>query len=287
MSKYNAAGRTVAITGSTGGLGSALALALRERGANLALLDLDQQLLDRQAAELGGRTVAHGWSVDVRDLTSVTTAMDAAAEHFGRIDVVIANAGIATNEPMSVLEPADFDRTIDINLNGVWRTFRAGLPHVEKQKGYLLAISSMAAFVHSPLNGPYVASKAGVWALADATRLELRHLGVAVGSAHPTFFPTPMLDDAHANEGITTLWGGNSSGIWKTVPRETVVARIVDGIERRSSFIVAPKQLELAARIPGIIRPFVERFGFRGNIIADAVDKATRQASSRLQQSRK
>ena len=64
-----------------------------------------------------------------------------------------------------------FDRVIDINLNGVWRTFRAALPHVQKQQGYLLAISSMGAFFHSPLQSSYTASKAGVWALCDSLRL--------------------------------------------------------------------------------------------------------------------
>ncbi|WP_416769314.1 SDR family NAD(P)-dependent oxidoreductase [Pseudomonas sp. RHF3.3-3] len=66
------------------------------------------------------------------------------------------------------------DQVIDINLNGVARTFRAALSHVKARQGYLLAVSSMAAFVHSPLNTAYTASKAGVWALCDSLRLELR-----------------------------------------------------------------------------------------------------------------
>ena len=175
MTIYNLAGRTVAITGSTGGLGSALAEALRARGANLALLDLDRDSVEKQAGRLGSVGVARGWAVDVRDLSTLDHAMGAAADHFGRIDVVIANAGITPPAaPLWDLKGEDFERTIDINLNGVWRTFRAGVPHVEKTRGYLLAISSMAAFVHGPLNGPYCATKAGVWALADSTRLELR-----------------------------------------------------------------------------------------------------------------
>ena len=205
MSRYNLAGRTVVLTGSTGGLGAALATALRARGANLALLDLDAAAVQAQADRLGPDSVARGWTVDVRDLDSVQTAIEAAAEHFGRVDVVIANAGIGSMASIESLDPDVFDRVVDINLGGVWRTFRAALPHVKAQRGYLLAISSMAAFIHSPLNGPYVASKAGVWALADATRLELRHYGVAVGSAHPTFFETPMMADVHADPAGTRL----------------------------------------------------------------------------------
>ena len=268
----NIAGRTVVITGSTGGLGNALATALRARGANLALLDLNQDLVDNQAAELGSESVARGWQVDVRSLDSLQSAIDAAAAHFGRIDVVIANAGIAPPAvPLWDLAGNDFERAIDINLNGVWRTFRAGVPHVQKTKGYLLAIASMAAFVHGPLNGPYCAAKAGVWAFADSTRLELRDSGVGVGTAHPTFFPTPMMEHVHADPAASAVWGGNERGLWKMVPLKVVVDAIIDGIEKRSDLIVAPKSLALTARIPGIVRPLVDRFGFPGTTIRDAI----------------
>jgi len=218
MPRYDLDGRTVLITGSTGGLGTAVAHALRQRGANLALLDLDADVAQEQAAELGPETVARGWAADVRDLDSLRDAVDAAAQHFGRIDVVIANAGIGAVAPLETMEPEAFERIIDINLSGVWRTFRATLPHVKETRGYLLAVSSMAAFVHSPLNGPYVASKAGVGALCDATRLEVRHHGIKVGSVYPTFFQTPMMDDVHADPAATTLWGGNKKGLWKNDP---------------------------------------------------------------------
>ncbi|WP_375003128.1 SDR family NAD(P)-dependent oxidoreductase [Gordonia sp. PS3] len=275
MSRYQLAGRTVLITGSTGGLGSAVARALRDRGANLALVDLDADLAQRQAAELGPETVARGWSADVRDLDSLQSTVDAAAEHFGRIDVVIANAGVGSMAPLETIDPAAWERIIDINLNGVWRTFRAALPHVKSERGYMLAVSSMAAFVHSPLNGPYVASKAGVWALCDATRLEVRHHGVGVGSVHPTFFKTPMMDDVHSDPAGNTLWGGNKSGLWKMIPLETVVDAVVRGIERREDLIVPTRTNALAARIPGLVRPFVDRFGFRGTTIPDAMAQAS------------
>lgn len=275
MSRYQLAGRTVLITGSTGGLGSAVTRALRDRGANLALVDLDADLAQRQASELGPETVARGWSADVRDLDSLQSAVDAAAEHFGRIDVVIANAGVGSMAPLETIDPAAWERIIDINLNGVWRTFRAALPHVKSERGYMLAVSSMAAFVHSPLNGPYVASKAGVWALCDATRLEVRHHGVGVGSVHPTFFKTPMMDDVHSDPAGNTLWGGNKSGLWKMIPLETVVDALVRGIERREDLIVPTRTNALAARIPGLVRPFVDRFGFRGTTIPDAMAQAS------------
>jgi NAD(P)-dependent dehydrogenase (short-subunit alcohol dehydrogenase family) len=252
MAHYHLAGRTIVITGSTGGLGSELAHALRARGAKLALFDVNEADVAAQADELGGSSVAFHSQVDVRDLDSLQEAMDRAAAHFGRIDVVVANAGVATVGTLATLDPAEFERLIEINLTGVWRTFRAGLTHVEKQRGYLLAISSMAAFVHSPLQAPYTASKAGVWALCDSIRLELRHLGVAVGSVHPTFFPTPMMDSVNDSDAATILWGGNKRGLWKMVPREQVVDGIVAGIERRAKAVVVPKSYSLVAKAPGI-----------------------------------
>lgn len=273
MSRYNLAGRTVLITGSTGGLGTALARALRQRGANLALLDLDADRVAAQAADLGPASVAQGWIADVRDLDSLGSAVDAAADHFGRLDVVVAGAGVGSIAPLDSLGPDVWEKVIDINLSGVWRTFRAAIPHIRHHKGYMLAVSSMAAFVHSPLNGAYVASKAGVWALCDATRLEVRHEGIGVGSAHPTFFDTPMMDYTREDPAADALWDGNRGGLWKMIPLDDVVAGIVDGIERRSDLIVIPRGNGLVARAPGIFRPLIERLGFRGTTIPDAIAK--------------
>jgi NAD(P)-dependent dehydrogenase (short-subunit alcohol dehydrogenase family) len=271
MTRYNLEGRVVAITGSTGGLGAALSTALRARGAKLALLDLDGGAVAAQAEKLGGPSVARGWQVDVRSLESLEQALQAAAKHFGGVDVVIANAGIGEIGPMEFMDPALFERVIDINLTGVWRTFRAGLPHVRPRQGSLVAIASMASFVHSPLQAHYTASKAGVWALCDSIRLELRHQGVQVCSVHPTFFPTPLMDSALTHSAGAKLWGGNKGGMWKMVSLNDVVSAIVSGIEARRDMVVIPRQNTPVARAPGIFRRIIETLGFRDNDIADAI----------------
>lgn len=281
MPRYSLEGRTVLITGSTGGLGAAVAKALRARGAKLALLDIDGTAARAEAEALGPESVSCGWAVDVRQLDSVERAVKAAASHFGGIDVVIANAGITSMAPLESHDPTLFERVIDINLNGVWRTFRAALPYIKESKGYLLGVSSMGAFVHSPLQGPYVASKAGVWALCDATRLEVRHYGIEVGSLHPTFFKTPMMDEVQADPAGYTLWGGNKKGFWKMIPLETVVDSVIAGIERRAKLIVPTKQNAVVARVPGLFRPIVERLGFGGNTIPDAIAKVSKSTSIR------
>lgn len=275
MSKYELADRVVVITGATGGLGSAVSRALRKKGARLALLDIDLAKAEALATDLGGPSMAIALQANVRSYEDLEKAMNDAAGHFGGIDVVIANAGIDHVAPMVNTSPEAFERVIDINLNGVWRTMRAALPHVEKRQGYLMAISSMAAFVHSPLQSHYTASKAGVWAMCDSIRLELRHLKVGVGSVHPTFFPTPMMDEVHADQAGVKLWGGNRGGIWKMISLEEVVAGIVRGIERRSDMVVLPKQNFLVANAPGLIRKFAERLGFKQADIQEAIALST------------
>lgn len=271
--KYDIGGRTVAITGASGGLGQALAEALRARKANLVLLDLDANAVAEQAERLGGPRVARGWRADVRDLGSLEAAMREASEHFGRLDVVIAGAGIGGVQSMGATEPEAWERAIDINLNGVWRTFKAAAPYVQEQRGHLMAIASMASFVHSPLQSSYTASKAGVWALCDSLRMELQHLGVTVGSVHPTFFKTPMVDDALANPAALRLFN-NFEGLFELIPLETVVDDIVRGIERRSAHVVSPRKLRVAALAPGLLRLVTDRISFPGTTVSDAIQLA-------------
>lgn len=272
--RYDLAGRVVAITGSTGGLGRAVAMALKVRGARLALFDLDADAVAAQVKSLGTSSDVWGTHIDVRSWEKTEKAIDAAATHFGGLDVIIASAGIAISSPMEKLAPEAFDRVIDINLNGVWRTFRAALPHVRQRQGYMLAISSMAAFVHSPLQAQYTASKAGIWAMCDSVRLEVRRLGVGVGTIHPTFFATAMMDEVLADPAGVKIWGGNSKGLWKMVPLQAVVDGVIRGIERRKDLIVIPSKNGLVARAPGLFRRSIERVGFNDRDIEAAIAAA-------------
>lgn len=268
------AGRTVLITGSTGGLGKLLGVALRRRGAKLALLDLHLDAVQAQAQTLGTDTEVRGWQADVRDLAALERACNDAAAHFGGIDVVVAAAGVDYMTPFADIAEDRFETLIDINLTGVWRTFRAALPHVQERQGYLLAVSSMAAFVHSPLHAPYSASKAGVWALCDSLRLEVRHLGVGVGSIHPTFFPTPIMANSHIAPAHDMVWNHHRDMIWKLTTPEAVVLGIVDAIERRADLVTVPGDLKRVALIAGLARPLLEKIGFPEGRIRQAVELA-------------
>lgn len=270
MPRYDLSGRTVVVTGGSGGFARALAPALIARGARVALLDLDEDLVREVAAGLGPDVA--GWRADVRDLAGLETVMADVAARFGGVDVAVANAGLG--ESCGLLaedDPARWELTVDVNLNGVYRTFRAAWPHVSRTGGYLLATSSMAAFVHAPLQGAYTATKAGVWALCDTWRLEVRHLGVAVGSLHPTFFRTPMMDAVQADPAGRRLWDGNERGLWRMVDIDTVVRCAVRGIERRAAHVVAPRRMLAPALFPGVAQAVAERVGFRGGRIEQAV----------------
>ena len=193
-------------------------------------------------------------------------------EHFGAIDVVVAGAGVlGTLETIDVTSAADWDRVIDINLNGAWRTLKAAAPHVAASQGHMVAVSSLIAYVHPPLLASYAASKAGVAALCDVLRLEMRARGVTVGSVHPAIFRTPLIGDALSTPAASELVN-DFTGVFKTVPLETVVDELVRGIERRARRTVIPRQHRPTALVPGLAQALVERLAFRPKTIARAIE---------------
>ncbi|CAA0115878.1 SDR family NAD(P)-dependent oxidoreductase [Zhongshania aliphaticivorans] len=277
MSKYPLTDKVIAITGASGGFGDALCKALYQRGAKLALFDIDHTALAAQLEYYPDTLRAKTWHANVCDVDSLRSAMNSAAEYFGHIDVVIANAGVDLIEPLSAEGGDNFERVIDINLNGVWRTFRAALPHVKASRGYLFAVSSMAAFVHSPLQASYTASKAGVWALCNSVRLEVRQHGVDVGTLHPTFFKTPLLDNISDNAAGSALWGSHQKFPFKTVGLDDVVAAAVNAIESRAEIVTVPRVNRLIANAPGLLRKFIESIGFKDENVRKAMAFANKK----------
>lgn len=179
-------GRVVAITGANRGIGAAAARVFAEAGAQVALLARDQASTARLAAELPGTAIA--LACDVTDAGQVQAAIDAVVARFGRLDVLINNAGVI--EPIARIDsiaPEDWARTMQINLNGVFHGMRAALPVMKAQgSGTIITISSGAA--HRPLEGwaAYCASKAGAAMLTEAAHLEegatLRIMGLSPGT---------------------------------------------------------------------------------------------------------
>ena len=187
-------GQRVLITGAARGIGAALAERLASHGARLALVGLEAERMAEVATRCGEDTFVA--ECDVSNSEHVTQAIDAAAEALGGLDVVVANAGIATGGPLRSQDLRSWERVIEINLLGVMYTDRAALPHLERSRGYVLNIASTAAVLRGPGMSAYCAAKAGVEALSDCLRIEMQPLGVEVGVAYFLFLDTDMVNDS-------------------------------------------------------------------------------------------
>lgn len=178
---------------------------------------------------------------DVRSLEAMESAAAHAIEKFGGIDVVMANAGIASYGSVLQVDPEAFRTLMDVNVMGVFHTVRATLPSVLDRRGYVLIVSSLAAYAAAPGLAPYNASKAAVEHFANALRLEVSHRGVDVGSAHMSWIDTPLVQDVKADlptfrEMLTRL----PFPLSKTTSVEACGQAFVTGIEGRKRQVNCP-----------------------------------------------
>ena len=230
-------GRRVLITGAARGIGAATARRLYERGARVVLAGIEPDVLARTAAQCGDALAV---VCDVRDREQVEAAVEAAVEHLRGLDVVIANAGVAAQLPLIGGDPEVFERTIEVNLLGVYYTLRAAGEHIAHERGYALAIASLAAAVHPPLLGAYSASKAGVEALADSLRIELAPSGARVGVAYFAELDTDMVRQGFATKAARAL-SEVRRPVRPVTPLEAGIDAIERGVARRSRRVVAPR----------------------------------------------
>ncbi len=233
--------QVVFITGGAHGIGAEVARRLRAKGAKLVLTDLDADGLAAVSAELGGDDRVLTVVADVRDLAAMQAAAEAAVKKFGGIDVVVANAGIASYGSVLKVDPDAVKRVLDVNLLGVFHTVRAALPSIIERRGYVLIVSSLAAYTAAPGMAPYDMSKAGNEHLAHALRLEVAHLGVAVGSAHMSWIDTALVRDGQAD--LPTFREQLAKFRWplnKTTSVDKCAEAFVAGIEGRKERVYCP-----------------------------------------------
>jgi NAD(P)-dependent dehydrogenase (short-subunit alcohol dehydrogenase family) len=180
------------VTGAASGIGRAVAHLLAAEGARIAALDLNAEGLDALASELKGRPVACA-AADVTDPDATRQAVARLEGELGPTDLLLASAGIGRETSALQFRAEDFATLVRVNLIGVANSIDAVLPGMrERRRGHLAALSSLASFRGLPRMAGYCASKAGVNALLDALRVELRPLGIAVSTICPCWVRTPM-----------------------------------------------------------------------------------------------
>jgi NAD(P)-dependent dehydrogenase (short-subunit alcohol dehydrogenase family) len=239
------AGRRVVITGAARGIGEKVARVAAARGARLALIGLEPDRLCALADDLGPDV--SWWEADVRDAATLRSAIDDCAETMGGIDIVVANAGVVAYGTVRQMDAASFERVVDINLNGVFRTLKYATPHLERSRGHVAVVASAISF--TPLAGmaSYAASKAGVEMLALAYRQEVAHLGVTVGLVHPSWIDTDLIRGAE--EDLPSFqdlrrrlpYPGNV-----TTSVDRAAAAIVNGLVHRRSRVYVPRAVIVA-----------------------------------------
>ncbi|MFJ2775862.1 MULTISPECIES: SDR family oxidoreductase [unclassified Kitasatospora] len=253
--------QVVVITGAARGVGAALARTLARRGAEVALVGLEPAELKNVAALCGPTATA--WEADVTDIDALTEAARQIKEHHGRIDTVVANAGIAVGGPLLDSDHRVFSRVIEVNLLGSVATARAFLPALTESRGYLLQIASLAAIAPAPLMSAYCASKSGVEAFAHALRAEVAHQGVKVGVGYLSWTDTDMVRGADQDVVLARMRSRLPWPAGKTYPLDPAVARLAAGISRRSAHVYAQAWLRGIQPVRWLLPTLIAAVGSR------------------------
>lgn len=201
-------GKVAFITGAARGQGRAHAVRMAQEGADIIAVDICKQIDSvriplstpedlAETADLvknAGRRI-YTAEVDVRDYDALKAAVDAGVEEFGKLDIIVANAGIGNGgETLDKTGEPDWDDMIGVNLSGVWKTVKAGVPHILAggNGGSIILTSSVGGLKAYPHTGHYVAAKHGVVGLMRTFAVELGTQNIRVNSVHPTNVNTPL-----------------------------------------------------------------------------------------------
>jgi NAD(P)-dependent dehydrogenase (short-subunit alcohol dehydrogenase family) len=243
--KRDLEGQRLVITGAARGVGEQVARIAAKRGARVAVLGLEPDRLAMLAEGLGHGSSWH--EADVLDSESLKSAIDASSERLGGIDLVLANAGIVSNGTIRRADESAFERVIDVNVNGTFRTLKHVTPHLEQSHGHAMVVASALSFLVLPSMASYSASKAGVEMLTLAYRQEVAHLGISAGLVHPSWIDTDLVKGADADlPSFAQMrrklpYPGNV-----TTTVDVVAEAIVDGLVSRAARVYVPRAVGAA-----------------------------------------
>ena len=226
------------ITGAGSGIGAATAAELQRRGAIPVLVDCDAGALASTNALLNDAALTV--TADVTSTSDCEAMVAATLARHGRIDVIWANAGIASFGPLSYTDPLAWRRCIEVNVFGVFNTVRAALSEIVRTRGFVAVSASVSSFAHPPGVSAYAASKAAVEAMSNAWRIELAAHGVGVGVIHASWIKTPLVTEGNMHPGFRRLRATMPAALNREVKPEQAARMIADGFERRARQIWVP-----------------------------------------------
>lgn len=180
-------GKTALVTGGSKGIGYGIAEALLKKGVNVAITSRSLSAAEEAAKSLksAGRGDVLALEADVRDLNSQEAAVSKIIDKWGKLDILIANAGLGHFAPIEEMTPQQWNETIDTNLTGVFYSVKAALSALKQTEGYIITISSLAGTNFFPQGAAYNASKFGLTGFSQSIMLDLRHYGIKVSTIMP------------------------------------------------------------------------------------------------------
>jgi NAD(P)-dependent dehydrogenase (short-subunit alcohol dehydrogenase family) len=256
VARYDLAEKVALVTGGARGIGFATARALLARGASVVIVDLDAAAAETAAAQLHDSR-ALGLAGDVTDRNAMQRAVAATVERYGGLDVVVANAGIASRvATFRATSSETFERVVDVNLFGVCRTVEAALPEIVRRRGHVVVISSIYAFTNGIGAVPYAMSKAAVEQFGRALRIELIGHGASASVAYFGFIDTEMVHRAiDADPLANAMLEALPRPLHKRLAPAVAGEAIVRGIERRQPRIIRPRRWVIMSVLRGILGP--------------------------------
>lgn len=271
MSRYDLAGKVVLITGAARGIGFETARIAYRRGASVALIDLDESEAAESAAAIGPRAIGIG--ANVVDAEAMEAAVARAKAELGRVDVVMANAGVTPPKTTArAISDDDWERVVNVNVLGVWRTVRAGLQEVIDNRGQVVIISSNAAHANGMLNSSYAVSKSAVEALGRALRAELTPLGASATVAYFGYVKTDLISEVFDNELADEFRKEVAPDfLTKQITADKAAADLVKGIEARAPRVISPSIWKPVFYLRGLLGPLSDRRLETNSKVADFV----------------
>jgi NAD(P)-dependent dehydrogenase (short-subunit alcohol dehydrogenase family) len=258
MPAYSLSGKVALVTGGARGIGFATAQELVAHGARVVIVDLHEDAVEQAAGRLGADAL--GLAADVTDRDALDGVVEQVVERFGGLDVLVANAGIASRGATTLAaEPEQFERVIEVNLLGVYRSVRAALPEIARRQGHVVVVASIYAFSNGVGAAPYAMAKAGVEQFGRALRVELKPHGAGASVAYFGFIDTEMVHQAiDADPLADRLMAASPKVLRKRLPPSAAGAAIVRGIERRQPRIIRPRRWAVLSVLRGIVNPLID-----------------------------